>query len=81
MIFIGPGESEVESEPFISMSDSVVLTTLFNQIVLMNVFSSLSGSSLQMKISMSKKTPGGMRKTSKIQGGIGNQNSHNLLIG
>ena len=34
-----------------------------------------------MKISISKKTPGTMLKTSKIQGGIGNRNSQVLEMG
>ena len=60
---------------------SVKSTTLFSQILMVNEFSSLSGLSLEMKISTSKKIPGTIPKTSKIQGGIGNQNSQVCMIG
>ena len=60
---------------------SVKSTTLLSQIEITTEFSSLSGSSLQMKNLTSKKTPGVIPKASKIQGGIGKQNSQVLLIG
>ena len=44
-------------------------------------FSSLSGSSLQMKNTTSKKIPGVIPKASKIQGGMGKLNSQILVIG
>ena len=60
---------------------SVKSTTLLSQIKITIEFSSLSGSSLQMKNLTSKKTPGTMLKASKIQGGIGNWNSQVHVIG
>ena len=62
-------------------SSPIRSTTQFSQILMVNEFFSLSGLSLEMKILPSKKIPGIKPKTSKIQGGIGNQNSQVCMIG